>query len=219
METISRAIPWPPRGVVSRLGPSEARLRRLVDEHLRFVQCVLSNSGVPPSEIDDAVQQTFLVVSKRLESIVPAAEKAFLFRTAKHMAGHVRRSLARNQSRFQSLGHYDPPHDESPERALTRKQARQLLDGILDTLPDDTRDVFILFEFEQLSGPEIAQLIGIPTGTVASRLRRARQRFKEELSRIEAGSEVPDRIEPVRDQSHSPEPTSFARTARLVRSG
>jgi RNA polymerase sigma-70 factor (ECF subfamily) len=158
----------------------------LVNDHLRFVRGVLFNSGVPPSDLDDAVQKTFLVASNRLEDIVPAAEKSFLFRAAKHTAGHVHRHLALRRRWLQPIGDHDPAHDESPERALTQKRARKILDDILDTLPGDQRDVFILFEFEQLSGPEIAQLLGIPCGTVASRLRRARKRFHEELARIKA---------------------------------
>jgi hypothetical protein len=64
--------------------------------------------------------------------------------------------------------------------------SQQLLDDILDQMPQDMRTVFTLFEFEDLTGPEIAQVLGIPLGTVASRLRRAREYFRVEVRRFEA---------------------------------
>jgi RNA polymerase sigma-70 factor (ECF subfamily) len=128
-------------------------------------------------------------VANRLDDIIPAAEKSFLFRSAKHVASHVRRSLARR--RLEPLDDHDHllSHDESPERAVTQKRAREMLDDILSRLPDDLRFVFTLFEFEDLTVPEIAQMLEIPVGTAASRLRRAREHFKVELRRIEALSQ------------------------------
>jgi RNA polymerase sigma-70 factor (ECF subfamily) len=161
------------------------RITRIVNENIDFVSRVLLNLGVPAANIDDAVQQTFLVINQRLDDIVPAAEKSFLFTAARNVAWHARRSLALR--RIEPLGKRELSHDESPERALTQKRARENLERILDLLPTEQRIVFILFEFEEFSGPEIAQMLGIPGGTVASRLRRARVVFRDEVRRLELG--------------------------------
>ena len=57
---------------------------------------------------------------------------------------------------------------------------------MLDGLTDDLRVSFVLYELEGLSSPEIATLLGIPLGTVASRLRRAREAFELGVSELKA---------------------------------
>jgi RNA polymerase sigma-70 factor (ECF subfamily) len=172
-----------------RKSPREVRLTQLVNRHIGFVERVLRNLGVPEADVDDAVQRTFIVVANRLDDIIPAAEKSFLFRSAKHVASHVRRSLARR--RLEPIDDHVLSHDLSPELAVSQKRARELLDQILARLPDDLRFVFTLFEFEDLTVPEIAGMLEIPVGTAASRLRRAREHFKVELRRMEALSQRP----------------------------
>lgn len=179
-----RSWDTPALAPMPKANPREVRLTQLVNRHIGFVERVLRNMGVPEADIDDAVQRTFIVVANRLDDIIPAAEKSFLFRSAKHVASHVRRSLARR--RLEPIDDHVLSHDESPERAVSQKRAREMLDDILSRLPDDLRFVFTLFEFEDLTVPEIAQMLEIPVGTAASRLRRAREHFKVELRRIEA---------------------------------
>ena len=86
----------------------------------------------------------------------------------------MRRTLARRR---------EVPGDQAPERVETfatpeqltdRKRMRELLDRVLDQMDGNLRDVFVLHEFEELNMSEIAAVLGIPRGTVASRLRRAR---------------------------------------------
>ncbi|HEY1533810.1 MAG TPA: sigma-70 family RNA polymerase sigma factor, partial [Polyangiaceae bacterium] len=73
------------------------------------------------------------------------------------------------------------PHDE-----LERREALDILDTVLHSLDDEQREVFVLCEIEELTAPQAASIVGIPVGTVASRLRRARQTFGEELKRLKA---------------------------------
>ena len=69
---------------------------------------------------------------------------------------------------------------------LDRARARVLLDAILNAMPEELRTVFVLFELEQLGTPQIAELLGLPRGTVASRMRRAREDFEARVQRLEA---------------------------------
>jgi RNA polymerase sigma-70 factor, ECF subfamily len=154
-----------------------ARLQRLVDEQYRLVWRLLRRLGVPTAAIDDATQQVFLIVAERLDDIRAESERSFTFGTALRIAQTGRRRLMREQA-----------SDETDERACAwpapdelaeQKRARELLDAILDELPLELRAVFVLFELEGFSSPEIATLVEAPLGTVASRLRRARDRFRE----------------------------------------
>lgn len=63
-----------------------------------------------------------------------------------------------------------------------------MLDAVLATLTDERREVFVLYELEGLTGAEIAEHLGVPAGTVASRLRRARADFEAAVARSLAQS-------------------------------
>jgi RNA polymerase sigma-70 factor (ECF subfamily) len=72
------------------------------------------------------------------------------------------------------------------DEAYERREAEDLLDALLDTLPIEQRSVFTLFELEGRTCEEIAQLCAIPIGTVYSRLRLSREAFKRASARLEA---------------------------------
>lgn len=162
----------------------EATLREWVDRYLDFVARVLRNAGTPEADIDDAVQRTFIAASNRMNDIRPGAEKSFLLQTALNVAAHARRTIAR---RREVAAEEAPEMIErfTPEQLTDQKRARQLLDRILDELDPDLRTVFLLYEFEQMSMTEIAGVLAIPRGTVASRLRRARADFQERVAEFE----------------------------------
>jgi RNA polymerase sigma-70 factor (ECF subfamily) len=163
----------------------QARLREMVDQHVDFVARVLRNAGTPSSDIDDEVQRTFIIAARRLDDVRPGAEKSFLFRIALNLAAHVRRTLAR---RREVSGDQAPERIEAfatPEQLTDRKRMRELLDRVLDQMHDTLREVFVLHEFEEMNMSEIAAVLGIPRGTVASRLRRARSEFRERVGAIE----------------------------------
>ena len=61
-----------------------------------------------------------------------------------------------------------------------------MLDGVLEQMEVDLRTVFVLYEFEDMSMAEIADIVAIPRGTVASRLRRAREDFRERVRALQS---------------------------------
>jgi RNA polymerase sigma-70 factor (ECF subfamily) len=71
---------------------------------------------------------------------------------------------------------------ERPDAAVAREQVRKLLENAVAELPDDFRTVFVLREIEGLSGDETAEVLGIPTATVKTRLFRSRRRLQEILA-------------------------------------
>jgi len=203
-------LPLPPTLVRSPRGPlcvtksmaamsspqKDARIRAIVDEHLDVVARVLRNAGVSAAQLDDEIQRTLMTVVRRLDDIRPGAEKSFLIQIALRVAAHARRTVARRRevdadavdldggiSSGAVGGMYASEYDEhaSPEQLMDQKRMREHLDRILDAMDGGIREVFVLHEFEEMSMLEIASVLGIPQGTVASRLRRARSLFRERV--------------------------------------
>jgi RNA polymerase sigma-70 factor (ECF subfamily) len=161
----------------------EARLRALVDAHHEFVWRSLRRLGVPEREVDDGVQKTFLVVSNKLAAISAGSERSFLFQTALRIAADSRRTQRR---RREVIGdEYGEPEDPAPraDDLVDLRRARARLDAILSGMSLELRAVFLLFELEQMTLSEIADLLTLPRGTVASRLRRARAEFYEKVAK------------------------------------
>ena len=169
----------------------EQRLRAIVDDHADFVARVLRNAGTPAADVDDDVQRAFIVVSRRLDDIHPGAEKSFLLRTALNLAAHARRTLARRREVAAEEAPESDDGQASPERMAEIRRHRVLLDDVLAQMETNLRTVFVLYEFEEMSMSEIASTLDIPPGTVASRLRRAREDFRARVKAIEgiSGSE------------------------------
>ncbi len=154
----------------------DARLRSLLDAHLDFIGRTLRAFGAAETEVDDGVQQVCLVVADKLDRIEEGAERAFLFQTAHRIAWRIRRTRARRQE----VSYEEASEQEShfdPEQLLDERRAFDVLGRLLDSLEDDLRQVFVLYEIEDMTMAAIAELLRIPPGTVASRLRRARERF------------------------------------------
>jgi RNA polymerase sigma-70 factor (ECF subfamily) len=163
------------------------RLRELVDAHFDFIWRSLRRFGLAPADADDAAQRVFVVASRKLSLIEFGRERAFLFGTAYRVVREIRRSKARRpESSFvgDEVDAADPA--PNPEEFADRSRARALLDQVLGEMPIEARSVFVLFELEELTVPEIANMLELPIGTVASRLRRARELFHAAATRIRA---------------------------------
>ncbi len=171
----------PDRSAPDRSAPDRVaalRLREMVDEHFDFVWRYARRLGLAPADADDATQQVFVVAARKLDDIEVGRERAFLCASAIRVVHTARRTFARRREVLEA----EPPDIEdpapSPERALDQRRARDMLDEILDEMVVDLRTVFVLVELEELTTVETADLLGLPRGTVASRLRRAREAFR-----------------------------------------
>ncbi len=161
--------------------PAPARLRVALDAHWTFVARLLRHLGVR-TELDDALQQVFITFSSKLGEVLPGKERAFLAACAVNIAARHRRRLGRSREASQDDWN-DVAADSStnPEAALERRQLRARLSRVLEAMPEPQRAVFVLYEIEELTMAEIAQSLDLPSGTVASRLRRARELFQQEF--------------------------------------
>ena len=158
----------------------------MLDQHFDFAWRSLRRLGVREADLDDAAQQVFIVISRKLDRSTLSKSRRSFFRppsawpliSAAHFAGDERSTTAPSQSASIQR--------RWPDEHADRKSARALLDTILDEMSVDLRAVFVLFELEELSSIQIGELLGLPTGTVASRLRRARAEFQSRIQQLEA---------------------------------
>lgn len=158
------------------VGPAEqARLRDVFATHYDTVFRTLRRSGLSPAQADDGVQQVFLVAMHRLSDMQEGREKAFLWSTALNIARRIRAARPREVLRDEL-----PEHEGGarPDELAEQRSERAVLDGLLARMDDDLREVLVLQEVEGLSKRETALVLGIPEGTVASRMRRARESFQ-----------------------------------------
>ena len=160
---------------------ARARLRQLVDSHYDFVWRSLRRLGVADAEAEDVAQEVFLTASRRLADIVVGKERGFLYRTAMNHAAHARRSRLRRREDSGLCAEEEPSAAPTPEELLDRTRARQVFYQMLERLSAEQREVFVLYELEQMTMAEVAETLNVPPGTVASRLRRARSAFSAAL--------------------------------------
>jgi RNA polymerase sigma-70 factor (ECF subfamily) len=163
------------------------RFRGLVDAHFSFIWRSLRGLGVPAHSVDDAAQHVFWIASQKLDTVAVGSERAFLFGTARRVAANAHRCRARNREELDEET-LDALVDENPnaEELVQMQEQRALLDRVLASMPEDLRTVFVLFVLEGLTTPEISELLGVASGTVASRLRRAREAFHTISKRLQA---------------------------------
>ena len=173
-----------PSSVPAPTSDADARaFSELIRSELAFVWRVLRRAGLSSADADDATQQVFLVASRRREALARGKERSFLYGTALRVAANLRRSLRRRREEpaaEPASGAADSAG--APDELLERRRARAFLDELLAQLPEELRRVLVLAEIEQLTLAEIAELEGIPPGTAASRLRRARAALRELLA-------------------------------------
>lgn len=171
--------------------PELRRIAELYREHHAFVWRVLRRCGVPEADLDDAVQDTFLVMVRRLDDFDGrAAITTWLYAIAVRVASTRRRSRRREDARRRTAG--AGVHGLSvvdPEGELSRVEAARVLDELLDELDDGKRTVFVLAELEGVRVPEISRILGVNVRTIHSRLRLARERFGAALKRRHARDE------------------------------
>lgn len=172
-----------PVGTVTTSSPS---FEAIYEAHFDFVWRALRRLGVPDASTDDAVQDVFLVVHRKLADFEGRSTlKTWLFGIVLRVArDHRRHRQRKGQLEPLTAEIVDP--GSTPIDLASKREAWRILDRLLDTLDDDKREVFVLAEIEQLSVPEIAELLEQNLNTVYSRLRAARAAFEQALSRHHA---------------------------------
>lgn len=160
----------------------------LYESNFDFVWRCVRRLGVPESAVDDAVQDVFVVVYRRLDDFEQRSSiRTWLFGIALRVVKTHRRTARRKGA--DALEHEPVADGPTPEANSARREALRTLDEILEGMDDDKRAVFVMAELEQMTAPEIAEVTDTKLNTVYSRLRAARKAFDEGVKRHRARDE------------------------------
>ena len=170
--------------------PAAPPFEALYDEHAPFVWRAVRRLGVPEASVADVVQEIFLVVYRRLpEFRERTSVRAWLYAIVVRVVRDYRRTVRRKSpAQLQPDGPGDPEMlvdtaRPDPLASAERAQAIRLLYELLGRLDEERREVLVLAELEQLTGPEIAEALGVNVNTVSWRLRTARRELQAALDR------------------------------------
>jgi RNA polymerase sigma-70 factor, ECF subfamily len=145
-------------------------------QHAPFVWRILRTFGVGDAHIEDAVQDVFVVVHRKLPEWEGRAQiTTWLFAIARRVASTYRRRGSAHPTEELVV---DPEGEADTFAAMSRAQAAATVVGILQQLDEDKRAVFALVELEQISVTEVARMLDINLNTAYSRLRLARAAFE-----------------------------------------
>jgi RNA polymerase sigma-70 factor (ECF subfamily) len=145
-----------------------------------FVWRILRRLGVADDALEDAAQEVFFVLHRRLAEIGPQTPlRSWLFGTARRVAADARRGAHRRERRLQALAAVAPEPRAGPE---ARAEAVDLVQRFLARLDPDRRMVFILADLEGMTAPEISAALDVKLNTVYSRLRTARAEFERAVA-------------------------------------
>jgi RNA polymerase sigma-70 factor, ECF subfamily len=153
----------------------------LVGRQARFVFRVAFAVLRNADDAEDVVQETFLKLHRSGSWRGAGNERAFLSRAAWRIAVDRRPRAGRNEAHNPDM----PSQDASPEQMAIAAQRHAAVHKLVDSLPDELRQPLALSTVEDLNSREIAGILGIPEGTVRTRLMRARQILKQKLREVE----------------------------------
>lgn len=174
----------------------------LYRDYFGFAWASLRRLGVAAATIDDAAQDLWVTVHRRLESLDPAASvKAWLFGIARRVASHYRRTEQRHRRKLAAYSVSDVRKSNEP---IKRREAALTMEAFLSKLDETKRVAFVLSEVEGWSAPEIARVVGTNPNTVYSRVRLARQQLRKHLMESESESSPTACAEALRDSTQAP---------------
>jgi RNA polymerase sigma-70 factor, ECF subfamily len=160
-------------------------------EHHGFVWRALSHLGVDRAELEDALQEVFVVVHRRLDDYREQQKvRAWLYAISVRVARDFRRKRSRRREQL-TASPPDSVRDASQLESFANRQALELAQRLLSALPEQQRAVFLLYEVEQLPMSEVAQALDCPLHTAYSRLKKARERVLALVARAERKGDVP----------------------------
>jgi RNA polymerase sigma-70 factor (ECF subfamily) len=187
--TIESAPETPPEvtAVVGSVSPPCADTATLVfddlyEAQLDFVWRSLLLLGVPSNVVEDAAQEVFSVVARRLDTFEGRSSvRTWLFAILQRVAANQRRTLRRKQRALEPLEEGAACRLPTPQAQLEAAESIDIVQRFCDTLDAERRAVFVLALLEQLPAPEVSLALGIPVNTVYSRVRSLREGLRRML--------------------------------------
>ena len=171
--------------------PDTVRLtfRQVYDSYFAFVWRSVANRGVPAAAMDDVVQEVFLVVHRKLDEFEGRSTvRTWLSAIVRRVVSDHTRKRGNQATAQEALQDHPLCSAEDPAADLERRAAAELVDRLLEKMSDVQREVFVLYELEQLTTREIAELTDTNENTVQTRLKAARKAFQRGLERHRAAN-------------------------------
>lgn len=173
---LTRSLPATTQGE-----PTALTFELIYRQYFRGVWRTLRRLGVTDAQLDDAAQDVFVVVHRRLRDFDGTSVRSWLYAIAVRVASDYRRGAARRRTAPLSADLADDA--PGPVRTSEHNESVRLLHALLAELDEKKRTVFVLSELEELSVPEIAEILGANLNTVYARQRAARAHFESALNR------------------------------------
>jgi RNA polymerase sigma-70 factor, ECF subfamily len=152
-------------------------------DHSEVVWRMLHRLGVQERDLPDLTHDVFAIVVRRsAEFAVEKAVRPWLYGICVGLVRNYRRRAFRNRERLTDR----VPDSASEDSAMSEEHKRQRAERLLNTIDPEKRAVFVMFEVEGMSGQAIADALGVPIGTVHSRLHAARRELLEALREEDA---------------------------------
>ena len=149
--------------------------------HFNFVWRCLRGLGIAEAVLDDAAQEVFIVVHRRLpEFRGEASIRTWLYAIVRNVAANQRRSAHRKGPPAE-LDPAVPSASPGPVEQAQDAEAARFVAAFLEQLDEKKRELFVLAVLEGLPIPEVAEMLGIPLNTAYTRLRRVRAEFRQAL--------------------------------------
>lgn len=170
---------------------ADPRLRTLFEQHAAFVCRSLRRLGVREADLDDMLQEVFVVVYKRLTDYEERDRaQSWLYSISARVAHAQRRRLFRRRESMTVESH-EGSADATQQQRIEDSEALRFGHELLAQLPAEQREVFVLYEVEDMPMAQIARALGCPLQTAYSRLRMARARVLAEVERARSDGESP----------------------------
>jgi RNA polymerase sigma-70 factor, ECF subfamily len=170
--------------------PEPAGVKEIYERYGDFVWRNLRRLGIGEEAADDALQDVFLVVHRRLSDFESRSSiRTWLFGIVLRVAQTHLRTVRRRRvhvDELAAIGEIESvatSDGEGPAEVVARREASLLLHRLLDELDDEKRAILILVELEQMSVPDAAEAMSMNLNTAYSRLRAARQAFQDAVTR------------------------------------
>ena len=187
----------PTRDPDAALPPMESKpaFAEVYELHFPFVWRSVRRLGIPDHAVDDVTQEVFVVVYRRLAEFEGRSTlKTWLFGIVLRVVrSHRRALLKKNPHMLQAGPNTDletlsDPRAQGPHELASKSEAALLVHRLLDSLDDEKREVFVLAELEEMTGPDIAAALDLNLNTVYSRLRLAREEFAAAAARYRSNA-------------------------------
>ncbi len=160
-----------------------AAVGEVYDQHHRAVRAFASRLVGDAAAAEDLLHEVFVALPKAIKNYrFESSLRTFLISIAVNHARHHVRAASRRRAAMGRLALEPEGNSQDPEQVQRRKELASLLTRALDALPLEQRVTFVLCEVEERTSREVAEITGVPEGTVRTRLFHAKKKLREELS-------------------------------------